>query len=386
MRVSAAIANTYSGGPYGVAPNASSYFADWGRGSVSYAIYNGCVANSSWHVWNFSWTSSNYHDRYFDYWVKHSPWPVIATESGNQSQGCSSYGSNLGVTSAAYSTLSVNASDDKNTSDRTDDAMMSCTTSGCYANPCSSSEWCPHGDRELPVISAPGESVSMLGTTVSGTSIASAEVAGIAALVQQFNVGLGGSPDLSTWPEGVRAILLATASNDLYGTYWPDDFDSAYDQRDGAGEVDAYLAVGLSGSQQPAGSAAATQGFDFGGLNFANDCAGSYCTQTYAIKTTNGLGSAPCRVVLVWDATASCTSASDATTCSSDHKDADLDLYLFDNGNLIDVGASWDNTMEIIQFTPVVGHTYTAKIAVVSNAESQTFYGIAWMTTAFHDN
>jgi len=78
------------------------------------------------------------------------------------------------------------------------------SSSSIYKNPST-----PHNDRELPEISANGTSVTTVGLTKSGTSMASPAVAGSVALLQDA------IPTLHFWPEGVRALLFAGASKNI---------------------------------------------------------------------------------------------------------------------------------------------------------------------------
>jgi subtilisin family serine protease len=72
---------------------------------------------------------------------------------------------------------------------------------------------------ETPQVAAPGVNISMLtcnapswtGYTSSGTSFSSPIAAGVAALV------VSKQPALGSWPEAVRAIVMATAWHNIEG-------------------------------------------------------------------------------------------------------------------------------------------------------------------------
>lgn len=369
--VSATVANTYPNGPNGIAVGARTYFANWAgtpRGNMSDPVYNGCRANG-YRIWNLSHTSGDFGNRYFDYWVKHWPYPFISVASGN-SGTCYPYsGGQFGVTVASFNTIIVNATQDANTAARSDDTLAaSCGWQGCWQNPCQSpgfgTEWCPHGDRELPLISAPGHSLIMLGAAASGTSFASPTAGGAAALLHEEN------PNLRSWPEAVRAILMASATNDVDGTFFEPD-NSSIDEKDGAGELNAFVAVllGAAANYRTPGQTPATLGYAYGTLDFSSDCTTGVCSNyVYSIQgNSKGL---PVRVVLTFDATAVCTDASSEASCAEDHLDADLDLLVRDSSTnaIVAASQSYDNSVEFVQFTPEDDqHVYNIEIWKWSN-------------------
>ena len=144
-------------------------------------------------------------DRHADGLV-HDRWRLFVKSAGNRGGGDSR------VTSPGngYNVLAVGNVDLHGTAARADDTMASTSSS---VDPTST-----QGDREKPEVSAPGSDIRMLssgnpwsGQINSGTSFAAPMVAGTAArLIQR-------KPYLGIWPEQLRAILMASATNNVEG-------------------------------------------------------------------------------------------------------------------------------------------------------------------------
>ena len=105
-----------------------------------------------------------------------------------------------------------------------DDTAGAMSGSSVFRNPTTT-----HGDRELPELAANGTGVSANGQNKSGTSFAAPATAGVTALLQDVD-GV-----LCSWPEGCRAILMASAGRNVRGGTWWNDVVSGVDARDGAG-------------------------------------------------------------------------------------------------------------------------------------------------------
>ncbi|MCB1033504.1 MAG: S8 family serine peptidase, partial [Acidobacteria bacterium] len=190
------------------------------------------INEGSWVV-NFSWgfrslLSFGPADRYFDYLVKNRYRTFVAATGNSGDTYELRRGLHLSSSPAhAYNTLGVGAFDDRGTTDRLDDRMA--TWSSFDAPPST------NNDRQKPELVAPGERITVPTTglpfgEVSGTSVATPMVTGVAGLVlhaQRF---------LYFFPEALRAVLLASASHNLEGP-------EARGPRDGAGGVDAEAAV-----------------------------------------------------------------------------------------------------------------------------------------------
>jgi len=373
---------------HGVAPGASCYFANWEgtqNQNIGEPVYNGCVANG-YRIWNYGLTTE-YQDGFFDYWVKHYPYPLITLPSGDAPY-CDTDGSDYNPRS--YNTMTVNQANDMNTYDHSDDTLDGSPLwpnwEGCWLNLEHDPEWAPGfaTDRERPLISAPniGDYVGNW-YALEDYSLPAPIVAGVAAQIHQMNTAL------QIWPEAVRAILMTTAVTDLDGDFFDPD-NSQIDEKDGAGEVYAVTATYLAGSDNYMSpeNTPSVQGLAYGSLNFGNECTtnASVCANhKYFIQ---GEDNAMTRVTLVWEATAACTSGNDEETCTNDHKDVDLDIYVYDeNTGLVAYSMSYDNNVEMVTFNSQAGHTYRVEIWRYDAPENSTWFGLAWYTSSmFHRN
>ena len=97
-----------------------------------------------------------------------------------------------------------------------DDTAGAMSGDSVFRNPTST-----HGDRELPELAANGTGVSANGQTMSGTSFAAPATAGVTALLQDVD------SVLCSWPEGCRAILMASAGRNVRDSTWWQDVVSA---------------------------------------------------------------------------------------------------------------------------------------------------------------
>ncbi len=358
--------------PYGVATDILPYRASWdGCDANAAPAFDWCIDNYT-DVWNWSHTCSTTDNRLFDYWTKANPYPLIVAASGNSSASTVSCGSACTFTSYAptcvgYSTLMVGAANDCATSGRTDDNIA------CFSgatNPSSS-------DRELPMLVAPGQGIDADGISCGdGTSFATPAVAGVAAhLIEKNNT------HMNAWPELMRAVLMATAGENVDGGRLTALPDYTADHRDGAGEVDARAAVDLadSANKMDGSNTACGKGFDMAMLQSSSTAENAYYSEQYKLKTTSSARRA--RIVIAWDGTATCSDPS-AGTCSSSSMDADLDLEVTD-GTSTWYSNSSDNTYEFLEIPVTANTEYTIKIYVYDWVTSSTFLGVAWYVDGF---
>jgi hypothetical protein len=231
------------------------------------------------------------------------------------------------------------------------------------------------GDRELPMLVAPGISpTKYLGATnpvqypscgvsrmsdpciydnhhkylacaTSGTSYSAPILNGIAACVISANSKLRG------WPEMVRVVLLATAQNVDF-----ENWSYLSDGRDGAGVVSGADAVSFAKKfvlTNYTNQTAYTDAIANGSLYQADD--GSFIAFNVLIPGSIPVGK-HLRIVLTWD--------SSPSTNNGVNNLSDLDLEFSANNNLYK-SYSYDSNVELLdidnnQVTP--GKTYTATI------------------------
>jgi hypothetical protein len=187
---------------------------EWATARADLINYSAVFNNNP----DLEWT-----DRAFDYWARVGNDTIVAA-TGNVRDG------HVGSPAKGWNVIAAGASDDNNTSAWTDDGIWNDSS---WRNPTSD-----HGDREKPEVVAPGQSITVVGPdrgifVVSGTSEAAPQVTGLAALLIDRNSAL------STWPEAVKAIIMASAVHNIYG---PSGIPSGHDLKDGAGAIDAALA------------------------------------------------------------------------------------------------------------------------------------------------
>ncbi len=233
----------------------------------------------------------------------------------------------IGHPAMAYNVVSVGAYNDQNTATWSDDTIASFSS---YRDP-----WSANDDREKPEVTAPG--VSINSTSVrspwvkdcgSGTSYAAPMTTGAAALMIQAN------PELRAWPEAVKAILMATAWNNIEGDWWLSD-------KDGAGGIDIEAACEVA--RQYLWRAAEVKRTDFD-ANGDKRISIELPVADYA------------RAVIVW-----CVDPNYANYPS--RPQADFDLYYLDaQGNTIDQSESGDNNYELVAVRNVTGGRRTLRV------------------------
>jgi hypothetical protein len=255
------------------------------------------------------------YDRFYDRYVMIDGRTVV-TAAGNPENG------NVQSPGSAYNVITVGNFDDKNTVGWADDGMG--PRSG-YKDPISEA-----GDREKPEVAAPGTNINSTtnqppwtGPVGSGTSASSAVVSGIVALMMQRD------SNLQFWPEAVKAILLATAVNNIEGS-------ARLSEKDGAGGVDALRADRVAAKNPAYGG--------WGGT--AESCAANFSV------TIPLVAGRPTRVAIAWD-------QNPDYTYYGSKPSADLDLLIIDpTGAPVIISQSIDNTYEIVRFTPSITGDY----------------------------
>ncbi len=302
---------------------------DWAAGAQ-----NVDIINNSWGG-NADTTTLNEHDRHLDYIVRYLG-STVTVSAGAETGGCGDQ--NLRVTSPAraYNVISVGNYTDENSLTWSGDVMDVCSS---YVNPSTG--------VEKPEVAAVGSSISSTNASSpwianlgSGTSYAAPMVAGEAALLMERD------SKLITRPEAVKAIVMATALNNIEG-------GSRLSDKDGVGGVDMRAAFHLVDAQWWAWTPAVSDNFPM-----KHDV---YISAGDTVRAT-----------IVWDSNPN----ADYTT---NPLQADLDLSVYDpDGSLVTASESTTNNFEIVEFNPSKTGLYEFRISASSFGGSEEFVGFAF--------
>jgi len=230
-----------------------------------------------------------------------------------------------------------------------------------------------HGDRELPELAANGTGVSANGQNKSGTSFSAPATAGVTALLQDVD------SVLCSWPEGCRAILMASAGRNVRGNTWWQDVIGGTDARDGAGAVDAQSGVQIAQQRRSRNASATRRGWDVGTLASGDFGSDRLATFRYKVAVPSQIFFPRVRVALAWDSAV--TTSGDNATASTLTVDFDV-LVRNSAGVQVASAASWDNSYEVVDFAATSGETYDIVIRRWSGTDS-VWYGVAWTVTGW---
>jgi hypothetical protein len=359
----AIIKNTESGRPHGHAPDCQLYSANSSdNDALRWAANQGCtVISQSFHRNSEPGGSGLQADDVLKDWLAlHWPYPTIVQAAGNFWQGDADNiqpPSSEFVNHKGFNTLAIGNHND------TASAMSG---DSVFRNPAS-----PHGDRELPELAANGTGVTANGQTMSGTSFAAPATAGVAALLQDVD------PVLCSWPEGCRAILLASAGRNVSGSTWWNDVASRSDASDGAGAVDAESGVRVAQQRRWRNAPATSRGWDVGTLSSADIGADRLTTFRYHVQVPQRMWTPTVKVALAWDSSVSSILGLPLASTLT----VDLDLIVRNSqGVQVAAAASWDNSYEVVEFAATRGATYEIIIRRWSGTDS-VWFGLAWATS-----
>jgi hypothetical protein len=341
--------DTYKGIAYGAgiySANGTSYDDDDMSAALDAGATNAHILNNSWGPQCGSADGSmNVHARHADYIVRYR-WDTVVAAAGNNGN-CAGF-EFVGGVATGYNVIAVGNYDDNGTVDTADDAM---NTGSSYKDPTS-----PHSDREKPEVAAPGTSITSLklaapgncttGNVGSGTSYSSPMVAGAAALI------MDGKPSLKLFPEAVKALILAGATDNKEGS-------ARLSDKDGAGGINAHTSHDAATGNQYDWMYVTESSFDSSG--FIEVPIGRVIIGTRV------------KVALVWDSNPS-GAADDYDT---DTLEADLDLKVV-GPSFSRWSASWDNSYEIVDFVAPSTGDYTIKVKNFRFDGTREYVAVAW--------
>ena len=302
-------------------------------------------------VLNLSWGANTNlvpgaNDRFYDDLV-FNRFRTVVKSAGNEAGPCNSGTGNVTSPGLAYNVITVGNFDHRRTTSWSDDVMQACSS---WKDPTST-----HGDREKPEVSAPGTNIISTTTTSpyignigSGTSFAAPMVTGVAALMMQRNTSL------QVWPEAVKAILMVSSVHNIEGA-------ARLSEVDGAGGILADRADAVANVR----GSGASEGWDAR----AYDCTAPVNLEVATMSLTAGL---PTRVAIAWD-------QNPGYANYAGQPSADLDLQVVDASNMVVASSStWDNTYEIVQFTPGVSGEYKLRVSKFRCDMTPRWLGFAW--------
>lgn len=319
------------------------------------------------------------HDRYVDYvtrqWSCASGCVHYIGSAGNRNTLRDPW-TTCGSTSAIvqnrfYNGLIVGGSDPATrTTWAMDDTMFMCPSQPALV----ASSWQnPSSGRELPLVTAQAADVFAGGAEFSGTSASASIVGGLVADI------LERSSTLRSWPEAVRAIVMATAWSDADGNSLV--LADALDDPDGAGIISGVRAVDLSSSTLQSPTGPSGRGWHVDSVSAADFSGGWYNAYTPSVQVPNG---STVRVSLAWAATATCTNPNDPSTCLDPLLDCNLNLYLqAQGGAMLASSVSSVDGYEFISYqnNSGVAQTYTIAISITGGFRGiGTNLGLAWDT------
>lgn len=331
--------STYKGIAYGapalLSANSQNYSDSSIIAATEWALNNGAnILSNSWGVDTGLQMGSM--DRYLDHLVW-THYKTVVKSAGNAGT------TNGNVTSPGlgYNMITVGAFDDMDDSPWSNDVNASYSS---YRNPIS-----PHNDREKPEVVAVGSRVWSTNTSSpwisfagNGTSFAAPAVSGEAALLMQNRSWL------TSWPETVKAVIMASAVHNIEG-------NSRLSEYDGAGGIDISNAYNIVVNQRMLGNVLSASSFP----------------KDYRFPVTAGQ---KVRVVITWD-----SHPDNNHPPNNDSLQTDLDLYVTDPYGLpAGISASYDNNYEIVEFNAITTGTYNARASKIRFDGTTEYVGFAY--------
>ena len=335
----------------GIAPGAKIYssnivsYANFANitAAMDAAAWNTDVSNNSWGLDNCGYDGSvNVWGRQADYIVRYI-WDTVTASAGNNGL-CTAKGY-VNSVGSGFNTIAVGNYDDLGTIESSDNVMWPTSS---WEDPLSL-----HNDREKPEVAAPGANIK---TTImapnfncnndeigSGTSFSAPMVAGLAADLIQVR------PSLRVYPESMKALILAGATDNVEGA-------AGLSEKDGAGGVNALTSYTSVVNNRYTWRYVVPSSFD-ASRNITIDIGWVNAGQRV-------------KVAMVWDS----TPTSDYLT---DPLKADLDLYVYGPTQSL-YSVSWDNSYETVDFTAAASGNFQIKVHNYRFDGVNEYVGVAW--------
>jgi len=314
-------------------------------------------------------------DRILDYLVRQRD-PTVVIAAGNDTGDI--WGVNIKSPAHAYNVITVGAFDDRNDANWSNDEML---IDSCYVDPYIDGQDIT-GDREKPEVVAVGN-VTTVDTDLGndgfrvqgGTSFAAPQVTGLAALLIERYW------DIRANPEAIKAIIMASAVNNIEG-------GARLSDKDGAGGIDVSYALSV---------------FQNGGwcyhnisdiMNFdALDNPFDDIKTSYDFHAGDGFwdvggtwanAGERVRAVLAWDSNPSV----DFQTDGSDPLSTDFDMYIVSpSGDMVASSDSVRNNYEIVDFIANETGEYKMRVNLfnTSGESPRLGLGLAWVRVPEYD-
>lgn len=296
-------------------------------------------------------------DRYLDH-VQRAHGVLQVKSAGNRGES----DGNVTSPGKGWNTLAVGSVDDKSTLATTDDVMSNFSSwvdpirPGTTSSVINKPEVAAIGCRD----SAPTTDVGFKSTIEvdpwtgfhgCGTSYSAPAVVGTAMLVYQAR------PELKSWPEATKAIIMTTATQNIEGV-------GRFSDRDGAGRINSNLARTLASN---------TQRVKF--THFNPSIFPTTPTTQFSMSRAAGQR---IRCTLVWDSAAGTHSAGATPTTDNLLVDMDLRITRASDNTQVTSSVSVHNAFEIVDILAPTTGTYHVQInRFGSSSETSNFYGLA---------
>jgi hypothetical protein len=178
----------------------------------------------------------------------------------------------------------------------------------------------------------------------------------------------------------MMAAMIASADENVSGV-WPLNLNDLYDDADGAGLVNAFIAMFVLGAdaKKNGGNAAAAYGHDYGTLYKSSTPAGTYYSEVWNASVAPGQR---LRVAGVFHGTNSCGSPPSASNCGQVDYPR-VNMYIFDGGSIASNSLSMTNNYNLVTAVNSSGSTKTYQIKLWLSSWSTvtlSYYSVAWVS------